>query len=310
MRILAVVSETEPSLRPIQLALALGGGSAADVIGLCIIDGTPVGYGIGASIGPGAEALLLPVPALPPSSPDGLAGEVRAAAIHQDRVITVLAVEGVPTRIVPGAVAELEPDLLILPGLPPRGRLAALLLGDDWGPLLARSEIPVLLARTGGALSGAVVVILEDVGPSADAVRAVARLPLPPDAEVVILGLLPAGAGAGRARHRRRMVRRLDAARSMLAGAGHRPSVQVQESTSVDELLRIIDRLGAGIVVTASGHLGGRHRLSGLAESLARRSDRSVLLVPTSLQRHRRVVRAAGTRDRGARPAGSTRTVT
>lgn len=307
MRILAVVSDAEPDPSPVRLARRIASGSSTEVIALCVVDGTPVGYGIGASILPGAEALLLPVPTVAPSAIDLVAEIARPTGEGGGARFAVHATEGIPGRVVPRAVAELDPDLLVLPGVAPRGRIAAWLLGDDWGPLVARSEIPVLLAREEGAGSATVLVLLEDVRPSGDAVRAVAHLPLPQDARVVLLGLLPAGGGEGRARHRQRMVRRLDAARSMLTGAGHRPSVLVHESTAVDELLSVVHRLDAGIVVVASTHAARNHRLSGLADALVRRSDRSVMVVPTSLQRRRQIVAGGRTRYQRPRTAHSSR---
>lgn len=309
MRILVVVSDTDSGLRQVRLALSMACGSSTEVIALCVTDGEPVAFGIGASIGPGAEALLMPVPIGPASTVDLAAEVARSVGDGADGVFAVLTAEGTVRGVVPGAVAELDPDLLVLPGMPPRGRIASWLLGDDHGHLIPRSEVPVLLAREEGAGSDTVLVVVEDVRPSGDAVRAVASLPLPHGARVVLLGLLPAGGGAGRARHRQRMVRRLDAARSMLSRAGRHPSVLVHESTAVEELLSTVDRLDAGIVVVASAHLGGRHRLSGLADGLVRRSGRSVMVVPTSLQRRRRIVPASRSMHRHRPPAGSTRSV-
>lgn len=308
MRIVAVVSQAEATVAPAELAAFLASGSGADVVVLCIADAGPASYSMGSAIGPGAETMLLPVSSLPPGPADDLTSRVRAATAEADRVVSVIAAEGAPRRLVPALVAETSPDLLVLPGVAPRGRLAAWLLGDDWGPLAVGSLVPVVLAREGRSRPDTVLVVLEDVRPSGDAIRALAHLPLPRATRVVLLGLLPGGGADRRVRHRRRMILRLDAARSMLTRTERRPSVLVQESADLPDVLATIERLDAGLVVIASSHLGGRHRLSSLAEGLVRRSDRSVLVVPTSVQPRRRAARGQHDRVSDPRAAGSRRT--
>lgn len=303
------MADSDRSDASVRLAASLAAAADVEVLAVCITDRVPVSHAMGSSLGPGAEALLLPVATLPPPPGEELAAIARAAAADAGGDSRVIVREGTPPQVVPGVMADTVPDLLVLPDVAPRSRLAALLLGDDWTPLIVGSPVPVLLVRGAGAGPGTVLVVLEDPRPSGDAVRAVADMPLPADSRVVLLGLLPAGAAVGPARHRRRMIRRLDAARSMLTRAGRPPSVLVQEATSVADVLTTADRVEAGIVVAASSHLGTGHRLSDLADGLARRSARSVLIVPTSLQpRHRLAERTAG-RGSATPVAGSQRSV-
>ena len=308
MRTLAVVDMGELGLEPVRIAAQVSSGLGHEVIVLGIPDIGTIGYNMASGAGPGPGALTVPPLAMLPAPDDTLRVAIRDAADGAGINPRIVLEEGPLRRVVERVVAAAEPDLLVVPGVVPGGRLRSLLYGDPWREVVASSTVPVILGRPLPPSGSSILVVLEDPRASADAIRALRTLPLPPEARVIILGLLPPGLDRMRTRQRRRMVRRIDAARSMLRRAAIHASALVREQGTADEVLAVVRRTESAMVVVAVTSRDRRRRVTGLAGELMARCDASVMVVPTlaSPRRHRAGLgTAAGT---SVQPAGARET--
>ena len=204
-------------------------------------------------------------------------------------------------------MGEVDADLVILPGMQPRGRLEALIFGDPWGPVIAAATVPVLLARPGRTGPPNILVVLDDPRLGADAVRALTRFPLPADAQVLLLGLVSEGTHPGSVRQRQRMVRRTDVAMRMLRRAGLRTASLLRHGGGASAILAAAEATDADVVVIGARRERGGGRLDRDARAIVGGAVCSLLLIPTPTERHRR---RQGDDDDGRRPMRARRSST
>jgi nucleotide-binding universal stress UspA family protein len=227
--------------------------------------------------------------------------------------------DGPPGRAMAELAESLAPDLIVLPALPRRGWLERLLFGDPWGRLLEETSAPVVLARPDGDVGGptpgadrqrplSILVATQEPAGGADAIRQLLRLPLPPDARVLVLGCLPddeptAGPAA---RRRERTVRRLTAAVGMLRGAGLRAASLIVPGRGAEAITGVAASIDADLVMVGADRDPLRGRLGPVARTLARELPTAVLVVPAGVPRRAiRLPRVPGIRS--AVPSGESR---
>lgn len=204
--------------------------------------------------------------------------------------------EGPVTRAMRDTIDRVDPDLVVVPDVPPRSRLEAFLFGDPWAALLGRTTVPVLLARPDAAVQEpagpgttrglTVLVAVDEPTTGGDALRALLRLPLPTGTQVVVLALVPSSGDPAAASVRGRMVRRTDAAVRMLRDAGmHAARLVLGGDDPTAAILETAGSYAADLVVIGAVRDPIRERLVGPARTIARRAPAAVMVVPAGLPR-------------------------
>ena len=225
--------------------------------------------------------------------------------------------DGPPGRALAEVAETVAPDLIVLPALSRRGWMERLLFGDPWGRLLEETSAPVVLARPDGDVGGpapgadrrrslSILVATQEPAGGADAIRQLLRLPLPDDAQVLVLGCLPEDDPRVAARRRERTVRRLGAAVGMLRGAGLRAASLIVPSRGASAIAEVAASVHADLVVVGADRDPMRGRLGPVARTLARELPAAVLIVPAGVPRRAlRLPRVPGIRS--TIPAGEAR---
>jgi nucleotide-binding universal stress UspA family protein len=206
--------------------------------------------------------------------------------------VTTIVREGHPVEELRAIATEASADLVVV-GPHGRGRLEAILVGSTSQGLLDGAHTSVLVARPLRDDLRTVVLAIDGSRHSAAAVRFLAALPLPPEARIVAVTVLPArDPGYGRAwsdaflerieaDEREAGTRVLAEAVGALRSAGRVVSDELRSGAPKHAILEAIEEHGADLVVLGARGLGGFEQLvlGSVSRGVAKAAPCSALVV-------------------------------